>query len=175
MSVPAGWPSSLASRLADGCDPSGLGARPFAYLTPPEEHIGGDSRCWKHRFFHALGATSLSGSDEETRAAIADYLRGAEWMTARDDFSMSALRGTGVSQTSFAWDAGALEPVLTSGSGGITSLARLDPPREGRPLLVQASAKFLRENHTHLAGQIAAIAKHFTGVRIALAGGAALP
>ena len=171
MDIPAAWPDSLAARLATEHNPTGLDSRMFAYLTPSEETIRGQPFQWRHRFFHALGATTLHQSDPLIRNAVADHLRDAAWVTGREEASVGALRDAGVRQARFSWDTAVLQPVLEP--AGITALQRVEPPRPGGTLLVQANAAFLRQHGEQLASQIAAVAQRFSSVRIALAGLAA--
>ncbi len=171
MNVPPRLPRKLAAMLASEVNPSGLESRKFAYLTPPTERIRGRDYDWAHRFYHGHGASTLDQSDESDRRAIGDILRGAEWLTAREDRSVAALRDAGAPQARFAWDCAVLAPCLEA--EGLASLDLWRRPDTGGYLLVHGNADFLAENTASLVRQIAAVAGRFSGVRIGLAGLAA--
>lgn len=171
MNVPASWPSTLASHLVRAHNPTGLTTRRFAYVTPPVETIHGVGYEWPHRFFHAQGASTFPKSEPSTQQAAIDDLHAANWLTARTESSVVALRHLGLNQTRFAWDIAVLQPVLDP--GGLDTLTLPPHHQPDGPLLVQANAEFLHHHAESLAESLSRLGSRFPSVRLGIAGLAA--
>jgi hypothetical protein len=134
--------------------------RAYPYLTPPREHINGESRAWGTRLYYGIGLTQLTGgrsNNETLRASLA----AASMISFRDSHSIRNARQLGIDEATYAPDI-------------VLAISRLMPvARNAKPpyLLMHFNGGYLRKNAIALIRVLKKIAPCFEGgLKIGLAG-----